>query len=452
MAGYSSTTSQSLTPRAPVCHTELSRKVHNVNAPFAIFVIAAGAAISATAATTPTFTKDVAPILDTHCVTCHRAGEIGPMSLLTYEETRPWAKAIKTQVAIGKMPPWHSTDAHGTFSNDRRMTDKDKETLISWADQGAPKGDPKDRPPVPVFAEGWEIGKPDVVLAMQKPYAVPASGTIHYQYAKIPTNFTEDKWVKAIEVRPGVRGVVHHILVFAKEPEGKSTRPPFTSVVPKLPAPKPGEEEKGPGVLIATNAPGTNAMTFPEGTAIRIKAGSQLTLQIHYTANGKPVEDTSSVGLIFAKQPPQQEMRTGAFMNPMFTLPPGEPNQQVDSAIEFTQDTHVYAIFPHTHVRGKDWSYQVVYADGRKQQVLSVPHYDFNWQTYYTFIKPLALPKGARIEAIAHYDNSANNPANPDPKVAVRWGEQTWQEMQYTGLTYTVDEKATGSVSVGQNE
>jgi Copper type II ascorbate-dependent monooxygenase, C-terminal domain len=283
---------------------------------------------------------------------------------------------------------------------------------------------------------------------MPKPYAVPASGTIGYQYVKIPTNFTEDKWIKAIEVRPGVRSVVHHILVFSKEPEGKAEIPPYISIVPKMPAPK--ENAKGPGPLIATTAPGTNAMTFPEGTAIRIKAGSTLTFQIHYTANGKPTDDTSSVGLIFAKEPPQQEMRTGAFMNPMFTLPPGDPDKEVDSTIEFTQDTHVYAIFPHTHVRGKDWSYQVVYPDGRKQQVLSVPHYDFNWQTYYTFVKPLALPKGSRIEAIAHYDNSANNPSNPDPKAAVHWGEQTWQEMQYTGLTYTVDQKSVGEVSGGR--
>ncbi len=420
-----------------------------MNTPFAILHLTVGAAL-ALAAPAPTFTKDIAAILDRNCVTCHRSGQIGPMPLITYEQTRPWAKAIKAQVATGKMPPWHAMEARGTFSNDRRLSEKDKETLISWADHGALEGNAKDRPPVPVFAEGWEIGTPDVVLAMEKPYAVPATGTVKYQYVTIPTNFTEDKWVKAIEVRPGVRSVVHHILVFAKEPEAKMERPPFTYLVPKMPAPKPGQEEKGPGVLIATNAPGTNAMTFPQGTAIRIKAGSKLTFQIHYTASGKPAEDTSSVGLIFASQPPQQEMRTDAFMNPMFTLPPGDPNKEVASTIEFTEDAHVHAIFPHTHVRGKDWSYQVVYPDGRKQQVLTVPHYDFNWQTYYTFTTPLALPKGARLEAVAHYDNSANNPANPDPKVAVHWGEQTWQEMQYTGLTYTVDEKKpAGSVSGG---
>jgi hypothetical protein len=413
-----------------------------VNVRFALILIVAGAA----AAQIPTFTKDVAPILDRNCVICHRPGDIAPMSLMSYEEARPWAKSIKAQIATGKMPPWHATEPRGTFSNDRRLTDREKETLVAWVDHGAPKGDLKDLPPVPAFAAGWEIGKPDVVLSMEKPYAVPASGTIHYQYFKIPTNFTEDKWVQAIEVRPGVRSVVHHVLVFCREPEGTAKRPPFTTVVPKPPAGSNGGD-KGPGTLIATTAPGTNGMTFPEGTALRIKAGSVLTFQIHYTANGKATEDTSSVGMIFAKQPPRQEMRTSAFMNPMFTLPPGDPDKEVDSAIEFTQDTHVYAIFPHTHVRGKDWSYQVVYPDGRKEQVLSVPHYDFNWQTYYTFTTSLAVPKGSRLEAIAHYDNSENNPSNPDPKIAVHWGEQTWQEMQYTGLTFTVDEKAAGQAT-----
>jgi hypothetical protein len=413
-----------------------------VNVRFALILIVAGAA----AGEIPTFTKDVAPILDRNCVICHRPGDIAPMSLMSYEEARPWAKSIKAQIATGKMPPWHATEPRGTFSNDRRLTDREKETLIAWVDHGAPQGDPKDLPPVPAFAAGWKIGKPDLVLSMEKPYAVPASGTIHYQYFKIPTNFTEDKWVQAIEVRPGVRSVVHHVLVFCREPEGTTKRPPFTTVVPKPPAGSNGGD-KGPGTLIATTAPGTNGMTFPEGTALRIKAGSVLTFQIHYTANGKATEDTSSVGMIFAKQPPRQEMRTSAFMNPMFTLPPGDPDKEVDSAIEFTADTHVYAIFPHTHVRGKDWSYQVVYPDGRKEQVLSVPHYDFNWQTYYTFTTPLTLPKGSRLEAIAHYDNSENNPSNPDPKIAVHWGEQTWQEMQYTGLTFTVDEKSGGQAT-----
>ena len=273
---------------------------------------------------------------------------------------------------------------------------------------------------------------------MKTPFEVPASGTINYQYIQIPTNFTEDKWIQAIEVRPGVRSVVHHVLVFCRPPDGaKPPAPAFMQVLPKMPFGGVGGMR---GTLIATTAPGTNAMTFPAGSAIKIQAGSILTLQVHYTANGKPAEDITSVGMVFAKTPPQREMRNSAFINATFTLPPGDPNTEVDSTIEFVEDSHIYALFPHTHLRGKSWEYRMTYPDGHSEVVLSVPNYDFGWQTYYEFTKPLAAPKGARLEAIAHYDNSANNASNPDPKIAVHWGEQTWQEMQYSGITYTVDE------------
>jgi mono/diheme cytochrome c family protein len=400
------------------------------------------------ASAAPTFSKDVAPILYKNCASCHRAGEIAPMSLLTYEQARPWAKSIRENVSRGQMPPWHAEQALGTFSNDRRLTDADKNTLIAWADAGAPEGNPKDLPAAPKFTEGWEIGAPDLVLSMTKPYEVPASGTIPYQYLTIPTNFTENKWVQAIEVKPGVRSVVHHILVFAREP-GKPSQPPaFIPVVPRMPglaaqrdanAP---QQNQGPGTLIATTAPGTNAMIFEPGSALKIPAGSTLIFQIHYTANGKAATDTSSVGMIFAKQTPQREIFTSAFLNPLLKLPAGSADQAVDTAIEFTADTRITALFPHTHLRGKGWEYRLVYPDGRSQVVLSVPKYDFNWQTYYVFTTPLVAPKGSRLEATAHYDNSVNNKWNPDPKVDVRWGEQTWQEMQYSGITYYVDQPA----------
>ncbi len=388
------------------------------------------------ASSAPTFSKDVAPILYAHCASCHRPGDIAPMSLLTYEEARPWAKSIREQVSLGHMPPWHSVDARGTFSNDRRLTTAEKDTLIQWATSGAARGNPKDLPPVPKFTEGWEIGTPDVILSMAKPFEVPATGTIGYQYVTVPTNFTEDRWVQAIEVRPGTRAVVHHVLVFSRDPGAQPRAEAFVIVTPKPPAQsKPG----GPGTLIATTAPGTNAMIFEPGSAIRLKAGSNLVFQIHYTSNGKATSDRTSVGLIFAKQPPLQEIRTSAFYNPFFTLPAGSENQEVDSAIEFNQDVHITALFPHTHLRGKSWEYRLIYPDGRSEAVLSVPKYDFNWQTYYVFTKPLAVPKGSRLEATAHYDNSEANRWNPDPKVDVHWGEQTWQEMQYSGITYFVD-------------
>jgi len=386
-----------------------------------------------TTAATPTFAKDVAPILYKNCASCHRPNDIAPMSLLTYENARPWAKAIREQVATRQMPPWHATQAHGTFLNDRRLSDADRDTLIRWVDGGAPKGDPKDLPPVPKFTDGWEIGTPDVVLSMAKDYDVPTSGTVAYQYFDVPTNFTEDKWVQAIEVRPGTRSVVHHVLVFCREPGAKPRPMGYVSVVPKM------AQRGQSAALIGTTAPGTNAMVFQPGTALLVKAGSVLLFQMHYTTNGQAAKDRSSVGMTFAKQPPQLEIRTSAFVNPMFVIPAGANNHQVDSAIQFEQDAHIWGLVPHTHLRGKSWEYRIIYPDGRNEVVLSVPKYDFNWQTYYLFSKPLAVPKGTRLEATAHYDNSTANAYNPDPNMAVRWGDQTWEEMQYTGITYSID-------------
>ncbi len=399
------------------------------------------------AANTPTFSKDVAPILYRNCATCHRPGDIGPMPLLTYAQTRPWAASIREAVSTGQMPPWHSTDAHGTFSNDRRLRAADKDTLLRWAAGGAPLGNPMDLPPLPKFAEGWEIGTPDAILQMTKPFEVPARGTISYQFFQLPTNLTEEKWVQAIEVRPGVRAVVHHILVFCREPGSAPRKQPYMPVAIDAEAndanagrARRSKSESGEmGTLIATTAPGTNAMVFAPGDAMRIGAGATLVLQVHYTANGTAASDQSSVGLIFAKERPKQEVRSGSFVNSRLKLLPGADNQEVDSAIQFNEDSHITALFPHTHLRGKSWQYTLVYPDGRRQEILSVPKYDFNWQTYYIFTKPLAVPRGSRIEAVAHYDNSPNNKWNPDPTVEVHWGQQTWQEMQYTGITYTVD-------------
>ena len=395
---------------------------------------------TAVAATVPTFSKDVAPILYKNCATCHRPGEIAPMSLLTYEDTRPWAASIKEKVASGAMPPWHSTQPAGTFSNDRRLSAQDKDTLVRWASGGAPKGDAKDLPPVPKFSAGWEIGTPDVVISMADPYEVPAGGTIDYQMFTMPTNFTTDKWVQAIEVRPGTRAVVHHILVFCQEP-GEPRPQAYKSIIPKLPE-RNGKRSESI-TLIASTAPGTNALTFPAGQAMLLRAGAKVTFQIHYTANGTAAKDRSSLGIIFAKHAPEQEIRNAAFSNPTLKLQPGLDNQEVDSEIEFTEDSHIVSLLPHTHLRGKSWEYHVVYPDGRNEVILSVPNYDFNWQTQYVFAKPLAVPKGTHLVGIAHYDNSAAKKTNPDPTKLVRWGQQTWDEMQYTGITFTIDQPAT---------
>jgi len=415
----------------------------------------------------PTFTKDVAPILYKNCVSCHRPGEMGPMPLITYAQARPYARAISAKVTSGLMPPWHAIAPAGTFRNERRLTDAERDTIVKWAANRGPQGDPNDLPPVPQFVQGWAIGQPDAIVSMTKEFDVPASGTIDYQYFEMPTNFTEDKWVQAIEIRPGATAVVHHVLVYARDPNNTQRPTPFTMLPPANPAPprpedaarvaaraerqraqsgQGGQQEQvagspgvNRGVLIATTAPGTNAVVFDPGTALLIKAGSILTFQVHYTANGSAARDRSSVGFVFAKQPAPQEIRASAFVNARFALAPGKADQQVEAAIEFNEASHIWALFPHTHLRGKSWEYRLVYPDGRSQVVLSVPNYDFNWQTYYQYATPIAAPKGARLEAVAIYDNSSANRANPDPKVEVRWGEQTWEEMQYSGITFTVD-------------
>jgi len=410
-------------------------------------LITGPAILTAQSVPAPTFAKDIAPIVYQHCASCHRKGEIAPMQLLSYEEVRPWAASIREQVAAGTMPPWHSDAPRGQFSNDRRLSDSEKALIARWVDAGAPKGNLKDMPALPTFTENWEIGKPDAVIAMPEPFLVPATGVLAYQNVTVPTNFTEDKWVQAIEVRPGTRSVVHHILVFVSGPRPDEA---YSQTIPQRPrrvqTGTPQRDSKMADTLFATTAPGTNAMVFQPGTAMRIPAGASVRFQIHYTTSGKETSDRSSVGIIFAKQPPKNEMHTSAFFNAQLILPAGSADTAVPSAIRFDQDVHITALFPHTHLRGKSWEYRVTYPDGRVETVLPVPHYNFNWQTYYIFANPLAVPRGSTLEAVAHYDNSVNNPSNPDPTKEVHWGEQTWDEMQYTGINYTVDAESSKPV------
>ena len=397
----------------------------------------------------PTFTRDVAPILYANCVECHRAGELAPMSLITYAEVRPWAKAIVRQVESGAMPPWHADAPHGTFRNERGLTAAQKEALERWTAAGAPEGNPADLPPTPTFAAGWRIGQPDAIFEMQEDYAVPAQGTVEYEHFYIPTNFTEEKWLQAIEARPGNRLLVHHVLVYYETPPDGPRTPPVLQPNrddSRIPPPeqrgnRPPREGSFVSRLLATYAPGTNPQVFPAGTALRLPPGGVLHLQMHYTANGKAGTDRSKVGLIFAKEPPNQEIRVSQFLNGRFTIPAGASNHEVSTDVTFAQDATLWGLFPHTHVRGKRWSYELELPDGTKRSILSVPRYDFNWQTYYMYQQPMQIPKGARIRSTAWYDNSTANRSNPDPMIDVKWGDQTWEEMQYTGIMYSVTRK-----------
>ncbi len=398
-----------------------------------------------------TFNRDVAPVLYRHCTSCHRAGEIAPMALVSYEDARPWAKSIRDKVSDGAMPPWHADPAHGKFRNDRRLSPAERDVLVRWAAGGALRGVPKDLPARPTYPEGWTIGAPDAVVSLPAAHSVPADGEVPYQYFEAPTNFTEDRWIQAMEVRPGERSVVHHVLVFCREPNPAprelAIRPlPLESPVPSAtPQPeasaRPTVTPSRRGPLLATTAPGMNATVFEPGTAMLVKAGSVLTFQMHYTTNGAAASDRTSIGFVFAKQPPAVEVRATAFTNGRFVIPAGAPDHAVESGVSFLDDVTLYSIFPHTHVRGKRWDYRLTTPDGRTETLLSVPKYDFNWQTDYVFAAPLKVPKGSVLRAVAHYDNSAANPANPDPRLEVRWGDQTWEEMQYTGLNYSIDRK-----------
>jgi len=379
-----------------------------------LFGVAASASGPDSNKTEVTFSKDVAAIFNKNCVACHRPGEIAPMSLLSYKDARPWAKSIKEKVATGVMPPWHADPHYGAFENDRRLSQKDIDTIVSWVDQGAKEGNPKDMPPTPQFAEGWNIGKPDVVFYLPQEFTVPAAGEVPYKYFKVPTNFKQDMYIQAAEIRPGDRGVVHHIIVFAQSPNE-------------------------PQRLIVGYAPGEQPAVIGKGMARRIPAGADLTFQVHYTPNGKESKDKSYVGFVFSKEPPKTEILTRPIMNARFAIPPGDPNYKVESTYTFSEDSHVYSLMPHMHVRGKDFEFRATFPDGTSKVLLSVPKYDFAWQTYYVLKETLAAPKGTRIDCLAHFDNSEKNKYNPDPKKEVRWGDQTWEEMMIGWMSYTID-------------
>ncbi|HEV3083867.1 MAG TPA: hypothetical protein VGY66_29060 [Gemmataceae bacterium] len=363
-----------------------------------------------------TYARQVSRIIQDKCQSCHHPGTAAPFSLLTYKNAVHWAETIREVVSEKRMPPWHADPRFGAFSNDRRLSQEDKDTLLSWLDNGTPMGDEKDLPPARTFEDGWVIGKPDVIFELPAEQSVPATGVVAYQYFVTPTNFKEDVWIQAAEARPGNRGVVHHIIVSYREPKSKERTG--------------GRGGLGDGFIVGT-APGDMPVILPPGTARKIPAGAELVWQMHYTPNGKAAKDKSQVGFIFykGKEPPRFNAQTRGIMNNGFVIPPGEANKRVESDWVVPRDMLLLSFMPHMHLRGKDFEYRADFPDGRKQVLLSVPHFDFGWQTSYRLAAPVRLPKGTRIHCTAHFDNSAANPANPDPKKRVVWGDQTWEEM-----------------------
>ena len=401
----------------------------------------------ASAATTPTFYKDVLPVLQKDCQTCHRPGEAAPMSLLTYDQARPWAKSIKQAVVTKKMPPWFADEHYGKFSNDRSLPQADIDTLVNWVDAGSPAGKAADAPKPIDWVEGWRIGKPDVVLSMPVAFSVPASGTIDYQYIVVPTGFTEDKYVQMAEARPGNPAVVHHILTFIREPGNpwlRNLKPgvPFDAREAEKEAAENasrnpraqqgrGQQAISFGDNVAGYAPGTMPDILKPGEAKLIPAGSDIIFQVHYTANGTAGTDISKLGLVFAKGPVEKRVLSLAVTTANFAIPPGDPNYEVKARMTLQQDATLINMLPHMHFRGKDFTYRVTYPSGESETLLEVPHYDFNWQLTYELAKPKVLPKGTVIDCVAHYDNSPNNRFNPDPTKEVHYGEQTWEEMMF---------------------
>ena len=360
----------------------------------------------------PTFTKDVAPIFYSRCVECHRPTMFAPMSLVKFEEARPWARSIRQRVATRTMPPWGADPAHGVFKNDPRLSDKEIATILAWVDAGAPKGDDKDLPVAPTFAEGWSIGKPDAVFTMTEDFKIPATGVVEYQYLRLPTNITEDKWIQAIEIKPQARAHVHHVLAYT-QPTG---------------SPLNQGGALGPGNIggVTPNKPG---VVFEPGVGRLLTANSDIVLQMHYTTNGEATTDRTQVGIVFAKAAPKFQQRGGSVIQPRFVIPAGAPAHEVRGTRVLAADTLITSFTPHMHVRGKDMIYIAKFPDGTTETLLSVPQYDFNWQLTYELAKPRLFPKGTEIEVIAHYDNSPGNKFNPDPAKDVRWGDQTWEEM-----------------------
>jgi peroxiredoxin len=370
-----------------------------------------------------TYAKEVSRIIAKNCQECHRPGQIGPMPLMNYDDAAAWSDTIREVVADRRMPPWHADPKFGHFVNDRSLAKEDRETILEWINEGCPKGSDKDLPPVQDFPEGWRIGKPDAVFTMAKPYKVPAEGPkggVPYQYFLVDTGFKEDRWVQAAEAKPGNPAVVHHIIVY---------------IMKKGEQRKPNEDGIGDGWLVPY-APGDMPAILAPGTAKKIPKDYALVFQMHYTPNGTEQTDQSSVGLIFAKEPPKNEMHTRSIGTDKFVIPAGATNHEVVAKKVFRQDALLYGLLPHMHLRGKDFTFKVVYPDGKSETLLSVPRYDFNWQSNYRLDKPLTLPAGTRIECTAHFDNSADNPNNPNPKVDVRWGDQTWQEMMIGFVDY----------------
>jgi hypothetical protein len=416
-----------------------------------LYALALALAVCASAAPTPTFNKEVLPILQKRCQDCHRPGEAVPMALIGYQESRPWAKAIRQAVITKKMPPWFADPHVGKFSNDRSLDQSEIDTLVAWADGGAPEGDPKDAPAPRQFVEGWSIGKPDLVLEMPNAFEIPAKGVIEYQYVILPTHLTEDKWILATEVRPGDKSVMHQVITSIREPGSKwmADEKPGVPFVPAKGSRAGAQLTAGLGGYVPGQA--LPPADFPRRATL-LKAGSDIVLQLHYTTNGKPTTDKTKIGIIFATEPPLARVIGGNSALLRLAIPPGDPDYKVEAMSTVQYDCDLISMMPHSHLRGKAFEYRIIHPNGETETVLRVPKYDFNWQLTYYPAKPIHLEKGTKVQVIAEFDNSADNKYNPDPTKEVHWGEQTFEEMMmgYYSVVVEAGQIPPGPVKRGQ--
>jgi peroxiredoxin len=363
------------------------------------------------------YASQVAPILQKHCVGCHSPGQIGPFAMSSHQKVAGWASTIRETILEQRMPPWHADPHHGAFANDRSLSREEAHTLLNWIDQGAPRGDGADPLAAnpPAAAEPWPLGKPDYVVSLSAEETIPATGQVDYRYVVVDAPATEDVWVRAAVVRPGNLKVLHHCLVFLKYPDAlKGQQPNYHG---------------GAGGYFIGYVPGTLPTAFPEGTGKFIPKGSQIIFQMHYTPTGKEEKDRTEIGLYVLPAKPAMELRTRAAAQNKFEIPAGESDHEVRGEYRFKKDALLYSLSPHMHLRGSRFRYDALYPDGRTETILSVPHYDFNWQTLYELAEPKKIPAGTRLVCTGAFDNAPSNPANPDATKLVKWGDQSWNEM-----------------------
>jgi hypothetical protein len=365
-----------------------------------------------------TFTSDVAPIVFEHCLTCHRPGEVAPMSLSTYEEARPWAKAIKEKVSSRAMPPWFANPDHGTFGNDATLSESEIATIVAWVDQGVKQGNPDNLPPLPVFSDGWQLGEPDFIVDLPE-VNVPADGDDYFPDLALTIDIPEKRWIRAVEVRPGNREVAHHIVLFSSGG---------------------GQGSNGFFDVLAVWAVGTPATEFPDGMGRWVYPGQRITTNMHYHPNGTATTDQSRIGLYFGDGEMKKEINSALAGTMTFNIPAGAANHPVKASHIVDQDIRVVSYFPHMHLRGKSMRLTAAYPDGSDEILLDVPEYDFDWQLFYNLEKPFFLPAGTRVDILAHYDNSEDNPNNPDPTRAVGFGQQSTDEMMFGFFDFVADE------------